>query len=254
MAHAPADPPGNHIASSMRDVGFRYTRCRPSTSATTTRTTLGTPDDIQTTPSHGRRSPPSPSVPFPSPFLLILAGQWLARRHSAFNVLPATPVVVPNHAAAIFAFDAGLLDDASDASHVAQLDALNALDSPLAPLLSRASNIGGSPLDDVAEAFDVALSDALNSALIDTLALCVAALIERRWCAFLSAFASVADSFPRRPLTSRLNASCSRAEDSDVDIPLRAGLVEGEGASVKGGRRTPAKSDRASCVVPQDPS
>ena len=49
----------------------------------------------------------------------------------AFNVLPATPVVVANHATATFAFDVALLDDASDASYVAHLDALN----PLAAIL-----------------------------------------------------------------------------------------------------------------------
>ena len=78
-------------------------------------------------PSRRRRPPPSrASTP------------TFARRPStlprAFNVLPATPVVVANHATATFAFDAGLLYVLNDASDIAQLDALNALVALLARL------------------------------------------------------------------------------------------------------------------------
>ncbi|KAL1698836.1 hypothetical protein EV121DRAFT_296763 [Schizophyllum commune] len=144
-------------------------------------------------PSRRRRPPPSrASTP------------TFARRPStlprAFNVLPATPVVVANHATATFAFDAGLLYVLNDASDVAQLDPLNVLVALLALLAAtliepRCENIGN-PLDDVADAFnvallnvpdaallnvpDAALLNVLDAALIDTLALCVAALIERR--------------------------------------------------------------------------
>ncbi|KAL1728137.1 hypothetical protein EV714DRAFT_275003 [Schizophyllum commune] len=58
---------------------------------------------------------------------------------SALNALPATPVGT-SHAATIFAFDVALLNDAAYASNVAQLDALNAFNSPLPPSRSRASN------------------------------------------------------------------------------------------------------------------
>ncbi|KAL1711473.1 hypothetical protein EV715DRAFT_298058 [Schizophyllum commune] len=89
------------------------------------------------------------------------------------------PERIASHAATIFAFDVALLDDASDAFDVTQLDAFNALVAPLslrvAVLVERSTL-----LDDVADAFDVALLDALDVA-VATLAICVAALIERRW-------------------------------------------------------------------------
>ncbi|KAL1711286.1 hypothetical protein EV715DRAFT_268670, partial [Schizophyllum commune] len=174
---------------------------------------------------------------------------------------------IASHAATIFAFDVALLDDASDASGVTQLDAFNALVAPLslrvAVLVERCC-----PLDNVADAFDVALLDALDVAV----AICVAALIERRRANRSSA---TTNRSPRvRTCLARVQmrparatrASSSRAggllidcvEDSDVDIAplsglvyisLRAGLVEGERVSVKGRRRTPAKSDRASCTI-----
>ncbi|KAL1711544.1 hypothetical protein EV715DRAFT_297970 [Schizophyllum commune] len=117
-----------------------------------------------------------------SPALLCFDTDVRALQRSRVRSTPfPPPAVVPNHAAATIPLNDHLLDDASDASDVTQLDALNALDSPLAPMLSRASNIGGNPLDDVADAFDVVLLDELDAALIVALALCVAALIECRW-------------------------------------------------------------------------
>ncbi|KAL1671093.1 hypothetical protein EV122DRAFT_285331 [Schizophyllum commune] len=218
----PSTSDGSHV----RDVEFRDIRFRPSTSTTTTmRTALGTPDDIQTTPSHGRRSPPSPAVPFLSPCPLISAGRRVAgrrqivvplvpmpsarrregpsqrRRHGPphVDVVPRhpalrhrrsrvalqrsrvrstpfpPPVVVANHATATFAFDDGLLYVLNDASDIARLDALNALVALLARLaIARIQH--RRPLDDVADAFNVALLDELDAAV----ALCVAALIERR--------------------------------------------------------------------------
>ncbi|KAL1711399.1 hypothetical protein EV715DRAFT_298151 [Schizophyllum commune] len=100
------------------------------------------------------------------------------QRSEAHSTPFSLPPVVTNHAAAIITLNGDLLDDASDASDVAYLDSLNAPDSPLSPCYRAhpTSVTSASPLDDVADAFDVALLDAL----IDTLALCVAALIARR--------------------------------------------------------------------------
>ncbi|KAI4293579.1 hypothetical protein K525DRAFT_275075 [Schizophyllum commune Loenen D] len=109
---------------------------------------------------------------------------------SALNALPATPVGA-SHAATIFAFDVALLNDAANASNLAQLDALNAFDSALPPSRSRASNVGGNPLDDVADAFNVAQLDALAAA-VATLALCVAALVEHRWARHARRYSSLA--------------------------------------------------------------
>ncbi|KAL1754287.1 hypothetical protein FB107DRAFT_275955 [Schizophyllum commune] len=219
-AHAPADPPVNNIASSVRDVGFRDITCAPSTSSSTTRTTLGTPDDIQTTPSRGGRSPPSQAMPLLSPSPLITGDRRVARHRQIIvplipmpsvrghegpsqrrrygpphvDVVPRPPalrhrrsratlrrsrvrstpfpppVVVTNHAAATFAFDAGLLYALNDAPDVAHLGALNVLVAILgllaAALIERYSG----------NALNVAILDALDA----TVALCVAALIERR--------------------------------------------------------------------------
>ncbi|KAL1711351.1 hypothetical protein EV715DRAFT_298224 [Schizophyllum commune] len=228
-------------------------------------------------PSRPRRPPPSRASTL-----------TFARRPSTFpnalNALPPTLVVV-NNAVIIITLDVPLLDDAAHASDVAHLDALNALVALLACLAAaliepRCENIGN-PLDDVADAFnvallnvpdaallnvpDAALLNVLDAALIDTLALCVAALIERRRMRRGRRHSSSAttrqhvgdDGQPRRrrrprrvlavvvrdvgwiagaiecafhagPPTSLEKGFCSRAEDSDVDISLRAGLVEGK--------------------------
>ncbi|KAL1711468.1 hypothetical protein EV715DRAFT_298064 [Schizophyllum commune] len=139
-----------------------------------------------------------------------------------------------------------------------------------------------SPLDNLADTFDVALLDAFDVALLAALdaaiALCVAALTEHRrvrraWrtarrrrrdstsetarqdvvdelgerlpsSGLPLSWAMPAEYWLYRPLTSRLNASCSRAEVPHVDIAPRAVLVEGEGASVKG-RAKDASEGRA---------
>ena len=69
-------------------------------------------------------------------------------RAPTFNVpeCPRRPSRLPPVVVNIITLDVAILDDASDAFDVAQPNAFNALDSPLAPLLSRASNIDGTSL------------------------------------------------------------------------------------------------------------
>ncbi|KAL1749795.1 hypothetical protein FB107DRAFT_280300 [Schizophyllum commune] len=199
---------------------------------------------------------------------------------------PSSPVTPPPSSPSTLAFSTTL------PTLLTSLNSTPSTSSSLSwpSLRPRSLNLGACPLDNVADAFNVALLAALDAAI----ALCVAALIERRRVrlarrtsssattrqhvgdddqarrrrrarrvlalalalALLSGVGNVGRYWLYRPLTSRLNASCSHAEDSHVDIAartglvdiaLRAGLIEREGVSVKGRRRSVGEGKAKQC-------
>ncbi|KAL1711437.1 hypothetical protein EV715DRAFT_298101 [Schizophyllum commune] len=183
--------------NSAREIGVRGIRFRPSTPLARTRTVFNTLGDVYSTPS------PSHVDSLGLATVSDLKNACEIDAGALLNV-GDTPPLTSTSSPALLRFDTDSRGPPSDvaeriASHAATIFAFDVAFSTTLPTLSTSlnsmlsthssppspsawpcsSNVVASPLDDVADAFDVALLDALDVA-VATLAICVAALIEHR--------------------------------------------------------------------------